>query len=302
MRNPLLWFTALVVVTISLTAPPATAGQPQGDPKDLAAIQKNAESFIETFQRGDAKGLAAFWAPDGDYTDQTGRHLKGRTALEKAFQQFFAENKGLKLGINSASLRFLTPEVAIEDGTTEVIPPDGGPPSRARYTIVHVKKDGEWRLGSVRDASLPPGGNYEHLRDLEWLIGDWAEEGGKGEVERLSFSWAEGQSFLTGSFTKTVRNVALANAKQWIGWDPLAKNLRMWMFDASGAFADGSWTREDNKWVIKINTVFPDGKKGTSALILTRVNGDTLTLQGKDRNVDGKPIPDSQAVTLRRTQ
>src|SRR5262249_34195350 len=156
------------------------------------------------------KGLAAFWTPDGDYTDQTGRHLKGRAELEKAFQQVFSENKGLKLQINSLSLRFLTPDVAVEDGTTEVLPANGGPPSRARYTIIHVKKDGEWRLGSVRDAPVPPSGNYEHLRELEWLVGDWAEEGGKGEVERLSFSWADGQSFLIGSFTKTVRDVALA--------------------------------------------------------------------------------------------
>jgi hypothetical protein len=29
-------------------------------------------------------------------------------------------------------------------GTTSVIPPDGTPPSQARYTNVHEKKDGQW--------------------------------------------------------------------------------------------------------------------------------------------------------------
>src|SRR5262249_42936479 len=138
--------------------------------KDEAALLKNAEAFVETFHKGDAKALAAFWTPDGDYTDQTGRLMKGREAIEKAFQGFFAENKGLKLRIDIPSLRFLPPDTAVEDGTPAVIPPDGGPPSRARYTIVHVKKNDQWLLSSVRDAPFAPPGNSEHLRELEWAI------------------------------------------------------------------------------------------------------------------------------------
>jgi uncharacterized protein (TIGR02246 family) len=293
---------AMVAMTIGLTAPPALARQVQGDPKDVAAIQKAGEAFIETFDKGDAKSLAAFWVEDGDFTDQTGRTLKGRAALEKAFQQAFAEGKGMTLRINSDSLRFVTPDVAIEDGTSEVILPDGGPPSSSRYTIVHVKKNGAWRLASVRNAPGAPSGTYEHLRDLEPLLGNWAEESGKGEGEKLSLAWNEGQSFVVGTFTKTFRNAAVANAKQMIGWDPAAKTLRSWIFDASGAFGEGTWTPDGNKWVIKTTSVFPDGKKGAATFVLTRVDADTLTLQGKDRTVDGNAIPDSQVVTLKRTK
>src|SRR5262249_43048656 len=207
-----------------------------------------------------------------------------------------------KLRINSASLRFLTPDVAVEDGTTEVIPADGGPPSSSRYTIVHVKKDGRWFLGSVRNAPPAPSGTYEHLRDLEGLLGDWAEGGGKGEGERLSLAWAEGQSFLVGTFTKTFRNASVANAKQIIGWDPVAKAIRSWIFDASGAFGEGTWTRDGNKWVIKTTSVFPDGKKGTATFVLAPVDADTLTLQAKDRSADGNAIPDSDVITLKRTK
>jgi uncharacterized protein (TIGR02246 family) len=120
-----------------------SAGQTEGDSKDKTALQKNGEAFVEAFHKGDARALAAFWTPDGDYTDETGRHLKGREAIEKAFQQYFAENKGLKLRIDSQSLRFVTPDVAIEDGITEVISPNGEPPSRTRYSIVHARKEGQ---------------------------------------------------------------------------------------------------------------------------------------------------------------
>src|SRR5271165_7027098 len=149
----------LALPALCSSADPTWAQKRQGNPQEEAALEKCAEAFVEAFHNGDAKALAAHWTPDGDYTDQTGRHMKGRSAIEKAFAEFFAENKGLKLRIDSASLRFISPEVAIEDGTTEVFAPGGAPPSRARYNIVHIKKDGRWYLSSVRDAVFTPSRN-----------------------------------------------------------------------------------------------------------------------------------------------
>src|SRR5262249_17388925 len=151
-----LWLFILPTFMFSLYAQPRPIGERNVDSKDGDAIQKEAEAFIEAFQKGDAKAVAAFWTTDGDYTNQNGRLIKGRKALEETFKAYFAENKGLRLRINSDALRFITPDVAIEDGSTEVINPDGKPPTRARYTIVHVKKDGKWYLSSVRDAMFVP--------------------------------------------------------------------------------------------------------------------------------------------------
>jgi uncharacterized protein (TIGR02246 family) len=285
-----------------LAAGPGLAQQPKGDPKDLAALAKNAEAFIEAFHKGDAKALAAFWAPDGDYTDQAGRHLKGREAIEKLFQGLFAENKGLKVRIESDSLRFVTPEVAVEDGTTFVIPPDGSPPSRARYVNVHVKKDGKWLLSSVRDTPFVPPGNYEHLRGLEWAVGTWSSENDKGETEHLSLAWTDNQNFLVGTFAATAKDVAVARATHWIGWDPQAKRVRSWIFDAAGGFGEGAWTRDGDKWAVKTTSVMQDGRKATATFLLGRVDADTLTLQAKDRAVDGKAIPDSKEVKLKRVK
>ena len=281
---------------------PGSAGQYEGDPNDKAAIARNGEAFVEAFHKGDAKALAVFWTPDGDYTDETGRHLKGREAIAKAFEQYFAENKGLKLRIESQALRFLTPDVAIEDGTTEVIPPNGGPPSRARYNIVHAKKDGQWLLGSVHDAPFTPPSNREHLRGLEWTIGDWAGETDKAEVERLSVAWAENENFVIATFARTYGDMTVAGATQWIGWDPVDKRVRSWIFDAAGGFGEGSWTGDGAKWVIKTNSVLQDGKKGSVTYLVTRVDGDTISLQARDRSVEGKTIPDTAEVKLKRVK
>jgi hypothetical protein len=100
---------------------------------------------------------------------------KGRTAIEDAFKEFFKENKALKLRIDVKSVRFVTPDVAVEDGTSSVIPPDGSPPSQGNYTNVHIKKGGQWVLQSVHEAPYTPPGNYEHLHGLDWAVGEWVD-------------------------------------------------------------------------------------------------------------------------------
>src|SRR5437899_2325602 len=156
------------------------------NPEAEAAIQKNGEAFVEAFHKGDAKTLAAFWTPDGEYTDQAGTVLQGRDAIEKNFQNFFAQNKGMKVQIESQKLRFVSPDVAIEEGISEVFGPDGGPPSRARFTNTLVKLNDQWLLGNVRDSAYEPPSNYEHLRGLEWAVGEWAGQADKGETEQLA--------------------------------------------------------------------------------------------------------------------
>jgi uncharacterized protein (TIGR02246 family) len=294
----LLWCVAVPAGLLGPAVLPALAGVENKE--DTAAIHKNAEAFIAAFDKGDARSLAGLWAPDGDYTNQSGHRLVGREAIEKSFESLFSEVKGLRVGVTSLSLRFLTPDVAVEDGISEVYPPGGQPPSRARYTIVHVKKDAQWQLGSVRDAIFTPPSNYEHLRGLEWAIGDWAGDSENGEVERLSLVWAENQNFITGAFATTMKQFSLGNLKVWIGWDPVANKVRSWSFDAAGGFGEGMWTQEGKSWTIKSSMTLPNAKKVSGSVVITLVDPDTITLQRKDISVDGKPAPDTKEIRLKR--
>jgi uncharacterized protein (TIGR02246 family) len=302
MRTRWWWLLAVPIVLFGLAALQGWAADKNGDAKEGDAIAKEAEGFIEAFQKGDAKALAAFWTEDGDYTDQKGRNLKGREAIEKAFTEFFAENKGLKLRINSDSLRFVTPDVAVEDGTTEVAGPDGGAPSQARYTIVHVKKDGKWRLSSVRDSVFVPPTNYEHLEKLEWLIGDWVDEVEGAEVGHMSYAWSENQGFIVNTYTVTAKNTVLSGGTQYIGWDPSQKRIRSWTFDSMGGFGESSWTKDGNKWTSKSTAVLQDGRKMTATNIVSRIDADNISWQSKDRTLDGKAIPDMKEVKMKRVK
>ena len=57
-----------------------------------------------TFHKADAYATRRLFTAEGDFTDQTGRQIKGRAALEKSFKAMFSETKGLKLHIESESL------------------------------------------------------------------------------------------------------------------------------------------------------------------------------------------------------
>jgi hypothetical protein len=154
----------------------------------------------------------------------------------------------------------------------------------------------------VRDAPFAAPSNYDHLQVLEWVVGNWAGEGGKGDAEHLSVSWTDTQNFLVASFAATVKGVSVGRATHWVGWDPRAKHIRSWIFDATGGFGQGAWSRDGDRWVIKTTSVLPDGKKATATFLLTRVDADTLSLQAKDRTVDGKDAPDTKEVKLKRVK
>ncbi len=302
MRSAMLSLIAPLALAAGLSARPASAADAKENAPEEAAIKKNAEAFIAAFDKGDGKAVAAFWTPDGDYVDETGKQMKGRAEIEKAFAEFFAENKGLKVQIHTESLRFVTPDVAVEDGVTSVAEPDGGPPSRARYTVVHVKKEGQWMLSSVRDTPYAPPSNYEHLKELEWAIGDWVDEGENGQVARVSFEWSESQNFILGTFAANFKNIEVGGGTQTIGWDPIKKQIRSWTFDEDGGFGEATWTRDGDRWVIKSELVLPDGKKVAATHIVTHVDADAITWQSKDRTVDGKPIPDVKEIKMKRVK
>ena len=271
-------------------------------PRRPKRLKGRAEEFTKAFDKGDAKALAEFWAPDGDYVDAAGHTLKGRKEIPAAFEKQFATAKGGKLHINTKSLRVIKDDLAIEDGTTEVTYPGDAPPTAARYTAVHVKQGGQWLLASVRDAAYEPPSHHEELSALDWLEGDWADEAEKGETAKASYTWAENDNFLVCSFVATLKDVPLAGGTQWIGWDAAAKTIRSWSFNSNGGFSEATWSHDGNKWSARSTATTHDGKKLTGTNVITKVDADHFTFQSTKRTLDGKDLPDGDVIKMKRAK
>jgi uncharacterized protein (TIGR02246 family) len=278
------------------------AAQPPNKGQEAPGKGKRAQEFIAAFEKGDAKAVAAFWTENADYTDMTGREYKGRAAIEKMYEKFFAGKKGMKLNIIVTSARMVGNDVALEDGITEVTPAEGGLPSAARFSAVLVKKDGQWYFESVRDSIPHPPSNAEHFEDLEWLLGEWTGEVEKGESSRASYAWAENRNFIVSSFATTLDGAPVVGGTQWIAWDAVDKQIRSWSFYSGGGFGEAVWTRNGNSWTTKVSAKTSAGKRVSATIVLTKVDANHCTWQMTGLTVDGQPMPDPKPQKLKRVQ
>jgi uncharacterized protein (TIGR02246 family) len=265
---------------------------------DEAAIRKAVESYVATFNQGDAKALAAMWSPEAVYTNPlSGEQVAGREAIEKQFAAIFGEAKKIKLEAKTESVRFVSPNVAVEQGTAKVIRPEQAP-EESEYTAVYVKRDGQWLLDRVTEEDVPVvPSHYEQLKELEWMIGRWVDQDDQATVV-TECNWAKNNNFMTRSFTVQVRDRIDMAGMQVIGWDASTKQIRSWVFDSDGGFGQATWKKKDNRWYIQQSGVLADGRKSSAVNIVTRLDDNTCTLQSVNRTVDGELLPNIDEVKI----
>ncbi len=142
----------------------------------------------KAYASGDAKALAKHFTTDAEYVHDTNVTCRGRTAIQESLTEFFKANPGCKLVKEIDSIRFVSPGVAVEDGSTACTCADESSCVVFRYTTVHVKTDGKWLVASVHDRDAHD--LKEHslkLEQLAWLQGDWVNERHDAVVQRLSW-------------------------------------------------------------------------------------------------------------------
>ena len=139
-----------------------------------AAVAANDRAYEAAFAKAGVKALADFFTEDVSYTADDGRTYQGRAAIEELLSASFSANPGATLAIHSESVRPLTPEVLVENGSTTTVSRNGDE-STTIFTAVHVKKDGKWKIGQLMETPAPVATPGEHLSELGWLAGEWKE-------------------------------------------------------------------------------------------------------------------------------
>jgi uncharacterized protein (TIGR02246 family) len=292
---------ALLSVTI-LASGLATASGAEADRQaaDEAAIRKSVETYVAAFNRGDAKALAAMWSPDAVYTNPINREeVVGRDEIEKQFTGIFAEAKDIKLEAKTESVRFVSPNVAVEQGTAKVTRQDQTPED-SEYTAVYVKRDGQWLLDRVTEEDVPAvSSHYEQLKEVEWLIGRWVDQDDDEETKVVTeCNWTKNNNFIARSFTTQIRDQIDMAGMQFIGWDPSTKQIRSWVFDSDGGFGQATWKHKDNRWYIQQTGVLPDGRTSSVTNIITQLDDNSCTIQAVNRMVDGELLPNVAEVKI----
>jgi uncharacterized protein (TIGR02246 family) len=294
------WPLAAIAAALVLAAAAQAAEEKLDVSSEENAIRAAVETYVAAFNRADAAALAALWSPDALYTNPlSGQQVVGRAEIEKQFAAIFAEAKGTKLEAKTNSIRFISPNVALEQGTAKVLRPDQEP-EESEYSAVYVKRDRQWLLDRVTEEDVPvPLSHYEQLKELEWMIGMWVDQDKQDRIE-TTCRWTKNQNFITRSFAVSIADRIELSGMQIIGWDPAAKQIRSWVFDSDGAFGEGVWTKKDKRWYVQSTGTLPDGRKSSSTNIITYVDDNTFTWQSVDREAGGEILPNVDEVVVVR--
>ena len=201
-------------------------------------------------------------------------------------------NEGGKLEVAVESIRFLSPEVAVEEGTATVSGDDGEKPEISRYSVIYVKQDGHWLHARIQDQTPSELSAHDHLKDLEWMLGEWLNES-DDELVSTTCSWSDNGSFLIREFDVKIEGKVALSGTQRIGWDPLRKQFRTWVFDSEGGFAEGLVSHDDDldQWIVQSSGVRADGQPVTVTSVFTPLDPDRIAWQTVERTVGGVAVP-----------
>jgi uncharacterized protein (TIGR02246 family) len=289
----------MAIASLGLAA--TQAKEPAQSSPDEQMIRKSVDDYCAAYNKGDLDALMSYWAKDAEYVDDDGETHRGRDAIGAIFKNSLEKLKGFTLHLKIDDLRFVKPEVAIEDGTATLTGPDGET-SSGRYTAVWTKSGDRWLIDNDHD--LPSNekpaevANADYLKPLDWLVGDWTSED-KGQTVNLSVKWALDKNFLVHDYTVAGEAGADLRVTQWIGFDPVTGQIKSWTFDSRGGYGSGLWTREDNTWRADTTGVLPDGRIGGALNSIHFVDDSHLEWESTGRNVDGQPMPDARVKFVR---
>lgn len=164
-------------------------------------------------------------------------------------------------------------------------------------------------LAGLAPAADPPDSAYEHLKAIEWHVGDWVAESTapydlgdvkKGDhiISNASRRWAFNKTAMILDGLQEVNGRRIPLTHEVYTWDPATKKITVAIASSFGP-GRGVVLKAGPEMVLEFSATGPKGTlKGTG--ILKKVDNDSYTWELQDATLDGKELPPWPAVTYRR--
>ena len=146
------FFPAAVVAAAGLAL--ATFAQPASVPQSEvdAIVLKFQTAYADTFDRRDAKGMAALFTENATLQNEWGDVVQGRAKIEAVLTRLMsALPAGAKLQDVPSASHLIAPDVIVSQGTSQRII-SNSPPALMFFTRVLVDRDGRWQLAATQIA------------------------------------------------------------------------------------------------------------------------------------------------------
>lgn len=268
-------------------------------------IGKAAKRFTEAYNQHDSKELASAFTAEGELIDEDGNVTRGRAAIAANFAEVFKAFPELSIEVDIDSIEILGSNIAFEEGVIHAKATADDLPAGSRFVALYVKQDGQWLILRSRDfhndadaGTLPT--NYDRLSELEWMVGDWADES-QGSLVLSSCKWVDDKNYLLQEFQMRVAGETAMSGSMRIGWDPLSGQIKSWVFDSLGGYSEGLWTRLDaTSWLVVSRGATRDREISTSTMTYRVVDDSTATWEARDRIIGGEIQDEVPIVTVKR--
>jgi hypothetical protein len=105
---------------------------------------------------------------------------------------------------------------------------------------------------------------------------------------------------ITPAATSGAEPLAPMHVTQRIGWDPLSRQIRSWVFSADGGHGEAFWSRDGSSWLARTTAVLPDGSQTSSLNVYTYDGKDRCTWQSFHTHTGGEHLPPVNMTMIRK--
>lgn len=265
-------------------------------------VEKRLQEFIEAVNLHKTESFPIFWTQDAVLINPTTSEIyKGKDEINDYLQKRNQEiqKRELNFTFTPSNIIFPEPNQAIVEGVVE-IKDKGQLLQRDVRKIKLVNQNGQWFIKELREIEAPPAPPvFSHLKELDWLIGNWKDI---DEDVTITFSakWDKFKNFIIQTFKMETYGLEAMEGTQIIGWDPVEKKIRSWVYDSDGGFGEGIWNKKNDDWQVTIDYVLSDGSEGTATNIYSNIRDKSYQYSSIDRILDGEALDNIPPVTVKK--
>jgi uncharacterized protein (TIGR02246 family) len=288
---------APAVARAEQAAPVAAA--PAADAR-VAAVRQAAADYAARFNDRDFAALAAQWTDTAELVEGEGR-LVGRENIARSIKAWLERHPQAKLEIRIDGVEFPAATLARVGGRMSFTGKPGAKPVVSRFVSLRVLEDGVWRIAEsvVRPTQAAV------LEELEWLVGTWKTEAGRGDEVEASFSRPLGDSCIVGRTTIKSQTGGSREVLQVIHADRASGQVKTWIFDSTGARAEGVVEPDGASYhqsVVGTPAETAVGNLVRWVQVISPSGDGRFTLHAIERSVDGVPVPDGPPLHFRKVR
>lgn len=262
-----------------------------------ADVRKASVAYAEAYNKRDYQALAAQWTERAELVEG-GARVAGRDAIVASIRGWLERHPQARLAVTVTAVEHVAGPLARVRGTLAFTKKPGDKPVESPFESLRVLEDGSWRIAESLVAPSPAAA----LDDLAWLVGSWqATDAKEGTTVTLTYEQAVGGHALVGRTKIVPKQGTTIESLDVTHADRAAGLVRSWLFDSTGARAEGVFSSDGTTFNRTFAGTPADGAGRTAWTQVIVPGGEgRFTLQSIDRSLDGQPLPDNPPLHFKK--